>query len=65
MSMLRLHDALVGRAVLGGVLAVWSVILGLDLVFALMADFDRIGQGDYGAATEYDADPGAVAARRR
>lgn len=51
MSMLRLHDTLVGRAVLGGVLAVWSVILGLDLVFALMADFDRIGQGDYGATT--------------
>jgi len=47
----RLHDALAGRAVLSAVVAVWAVILGLDIVFALMDDFGRIGQGDYGAAT--------------
>lgn len=51
MSVWRLHDALVGRAVLGAVVGVWAVILGLDMVFALMNDFDRIGQGDYGAGT--------------
>lgn len=51
MRIWRLHDALVGRAVFGAVVAVWLVILGLDMVFALMGDFDRIGQGDYNAAT--------------
>src|SRR3546814_11422646 len=47
----RLHDRLVGRAVLGAVGAVWLVILAIDLVFALMDNLGSIGQGDYGAGT--------------
>lgn len=47
----RLHDRLVGRAVLGAVGAVWVVILGVDLIFALMDNLGSIGQGDYGAGT--------------
>lgn len=47
----RLHDRLVGRAVLGAVGAVWLVVLAIDLVFALMDNLGSIGQGDYGAGT--------------
>jgi len=47
----RLHDRLVGGAVLRAVAAVWVVILAIDLVFALMDELGNVGQGDYGAGT--------------
>jgi lipopolysaccharide export system permease protein len=43
----RLHDLYIGRTVLLTVLAVWAVLLGLDLVLALSGEFEHIGKGSY------------------
>lgn len=49
--MLRLHDRLVAAAVLRATGLVWLLLLGLDLVFALLDELGRIGSGDFGAQT--------------
>jgi len=45
----KLHDLYIGRVVLGTVLATWAIVLGLDLVQALLiSELSDIGQGNYG-----------------
>lgn len=46
----KLHDGYVGRAVLGAVLLVWAVLVGLDVMQALLGELDSIGTGDYSFA---------------
>ena len=45
---IRIHDLYVGRTVLGMVLAVWFVLLGLDLTLGFADEFAKVGKGDYG-----------------
>lgn len=47
----KIHDIYVGKVVLTYVLAVWSVLVGLDFVLGgggLMAQLDDLGKGNYG-----------------
>ncbi|WP_133500633.1 LPS export ABC transporter permease LptG [Cognatilysobacter terrigena] len=44
----KIHDTYVARAVLGTVLLTWMVLLGLDLMLALVNEIGEIGKGDYG-----------------
>ncbi|AXK70923.1 LPS export ABC transporter permease LptG [Lysobacter sp. TY2-98] len=44
----KLHDTFVARAVLGTVLLTWMVLLGLDVMLALVNEIGEIGKGDYG-----------------
>jgi lipopolysaccharide export system permease protein len=45
----KVHDLYIGRVVLGTVLATWAIVLGLDLVQALLiGELSDIGQGRYG-----------------
>ena len=45
----KIHDLYIGRVVLGTVLATWAIVLGLDLVQALLiSELSDIGQGNYG-----------------
>lgn len=49
--MLRLHDRLVAATVLRAIGLVWLVLLGLDLVFALLDELGRVGGADSAAQT--------------
>ncbi len=44
----RIHDLFVARAVLGAVLLTWGVLLGLDVMLALVSEFSDVGKGRYG-----------------
>lgn len=44
----RIHDLYVARAVLASVLLGWAVLLGLDVMLALVNEFGDIGKGRYG-----------------
>ncbi|MGY3265975.1 LPS export ABC transporter permease LptG [Lysobacter sp. HA35] len=44
----KIHDVYVARAVLGTVLLTWMVLLGLDVMLALVNEVGDIGKGDYG-----------------
>ncbi|GAB1594563.1 LPS export ABC transporter permease LptG [Lysobacter claricitrinus] len=44
----KIHDLYVARAVLGTVLLTWMVLLGLDVMLALVNEIGEIGKGDYG-----------------
>lgn len=46
--LLRLHDVLVARVVIGTVLLTWAVLTGLDLVLATVDELRSVGQGRYG-----------------
>jgi len=43
----KVHDWYLGRAVLGTVLLSWSVLLGLDVMLALVSEVSDIGKGSY------------------
>ena len=46
----KLHDVYIGRVVLSSVLATWAIVLGLDLVQAmLIGELGDIGTGRYDA----------------
>jgi lipopolysaccharide export system permease protein len=45
---LRLHDLLVARVVIGTILLTWAVLTGLDLVLATVDELRSVGQGRYG-----------------
>ncbi|GAB2502771.1 LPS export ABC transporter permease LptG [Lysobacter humi (ex Lee et al. 2017)] len=53
----RIHDVYVARAVLGTVLLTWTVLLGLDVMLALVGEIGDVGRGDYtfGRALAYVA----------
>lgn len=50
-------DRMVGRTVLGAVLAVWALLLGFDAFIALVQELDDLGRGSYtlGTAVTYVA----------
>lgn len=43
----KVHDVYVARAVLGTILLTWMVLLGLDVMLALVSEIGDIGKGDY------------------
>ena len=48
MTFPKVHDLYIGRVVLGSVLVTWAIVLGLDLVQALLlSELKDIGQGQY------------------
>ena len=47
MAFPRIHDLYVGKVLLGTVLVTWAVLLGLDALMALVAEFGDIGKGNY------------------
>ena len=44
----RIHDLFIARTVLGTVLLTWAVLVGLDLMLALVGEVDDFGKGRYG-----------------
>jgi lipopolysaccharide export system permease protein len=44
----KLHDLYIGRTVVVTVLATWGVLLGLDLVQAVVGELGDLGEGSYG-----------------
>lgn len=44
----KIHDLYVSRVVVVTVMLTWAVLLGLDVVSALMSEFSDIGKGNYG-----------------
>ena len=46
-ALLRRSDRLVGGAVLVGLALVWLVLLGFDVIGAIVGEVDEIGEGDY------------------
>lgn len=43
----KLHDLYVARTVLATVLLAWAVLLGLDVMLALVTEIGEVGKGDY------------------
>lgn len=43
----NIHDTYVGKVVLGTVMLVWAVLVGLDVMQALLGELSDIGTGDY------------------
>ena len=43
----KLHDLLVARVVIGTVVLTWAVLVGLDLVLAMVDELRSVGQGRY------------------
>lgn len=43
----KIHDWYVARAILATVILVWSVLLGLDLMLALVSEVGDVGKGHY------------------
>lgn len=43
----RIHDLLVARVVIGTVVLTWAVLVGLDLVLAMVDELRSVGQGNY------------------
>src|SRR5690606_3958106 len=44
----KIHDLYTSRVVVGTVLLTWSVLVGLDLMLALVDELGDTGKGDYG-----------------
>ncbi|HET7125780.1 MAG TPA: LPS export ABC transporter permease LptG [Lysobacter sp.] len=44
----KIHDLYVSRVLLGTVLLTWAVLLGLDVVMAVVTELSDIGKGHYG-----------------
>jgi len=44
----KVHDLYVSRVLLGTVLLTWTVLLGLDVVMAVVTELSDIGKGHYG-----------------
>lgn len=44
----KLHDLYIARNVLGTAVLTWLVLVGLDLMLALVNEFRDVGKGDYG-----------------
>ncbi len=44
----KIHDLYLGRTVLGTVLLTWAVLLGLDMMLAMVSEFGNVGEGRYG-----------------
>src|SRR5690606_32258996 len=44
----KIHDLYVSRMVLTTVLLTWTVLVGLDVVNAMVSEFSDIGKGNYG-----------------
>ena len=44
----KIHDVYVAKAVIGTILLTWMVLLGLDVMLALVNEISDIGKGDYG-----------------
>ncbi|HRO27886.1 MAG TPA: LptF/LptG family permease, partial [Luteimonas sp.] len=53
----KIHDLLVARSVIGTVVLTWAVLVGLDLVLAMVDELRNVGQGryDFLAAVTYIA----------
>lgn len=53
----KIHDLYTARVVLGTVLLTWTVLVGLDVVMALVDEIGNVGQGNYslGGALTYIA----------
>ena len=45
----KIHDLYLGKVVLATVVLTWAVLLGLDVMLALVGEFGDIGDGRYGA----------------
>jgi len=45
--LLKIHDLYVGRVLLVTVLMSWAVLLGLDVVLAVVSELSDVGKGDY------------------
>lgn len=45
----KIHDIYLGKVVIGSVLLTWAVLLGLDMMLALVSEFGSVGEGNYGA----------------
>ena len=43
----KIHDLYVARAVIGTILLTWMVLLGLDVMLALVTEIGDVGKGDY------------------
>ena len=43
----KIHDLYIGRVLLVTVLASWAVLLGLDVVLAIVSEVSDVGKGDY------------------
>jgi lipopolysaccharide export system permease protein len=43
----KIHDLYVGRVLFGTVLLSWAVLLGLDIVLAVVSEISDVGKGDY------------------
>ena len=48
MSFPRIHDLYLGRTVLTTVMLTWAVLLGLDMMLAMVSEFGNVGEGNYG-----------------
>ena len=44
----KIHDLYIAKVVLGTVLLTWTVLLGLDVMLAVVGEFGDVGKGDYG-----------------
>lgn len=44
----KIHDRYIGRVVLLYALAVWAVLLGLDVTLGLVGELEDVGKGSYG-----------------
>lgn len=44
----KIHDLYVGRVLLGTVLLTWTVLIGLDVVMAVVTELGDVGTGRYG-----------------
>jgi lipopolysaccharide export system permease protein len=44
----KIHDIYITRVVLGTVILTWLVLVGLDLMLALVQEINDVGKGDYG-----------------
>ncbi len=48
MSFPRIHDLYLARTVLVTVMLTWAVLLGLDMMLAMVSELGNVGQGNYG-----------------
>ncbi len=47
----KLHDVYIARILLGAVLMSWAVLVGLDVVLAVVSEISDVGKGDYTLGT--------------
>lgn len=46
--LLKVHDRFVAKSILGSILLTWGVLLGLDVMLALVSELGDLGKGRYG-----------------